>query len=290
MRAIIKGFRKALAQFAKSQSDPSKPLVVFIDELDRCKPDYAIAFLDRIKHLLFVPNIVFVVSIDHQQMCEVTKCKFGNAFDADGYLRRFIDFSFFLPQPNTQVFCQHLYRRMRFPAQRGLFGQHAEYLVCEVCSEMFQAFGFSLRKMEQTLRRIHLISHMDVTSKKHYIGHAIAVIVVLMEIDPKTWPVLRKGFDDPGDAFAYVNGVVKETEFLRREVVGRAVGYLIALSTQRLDPDHTRPGMIASVRRGFDEVYEDRDFHLSNYLTGFRDAVELIGNLHPKVSSDVDVE
>jgi len=43
-------------------------LVFFVDELDRCRPTFAIEMLERIKHLFDVPNIVFVLSIDKSQL------------------------------------------------------------------------------------------------------------------------------------------------------------------------------------------------------------------------------
>lgn len=38
-------------------------LVVFVDELDRCKPDYAVRLLERVKHYFSNDHIVFVFSI-----------------------------------------------------------------------------------------------------------------------------------------------------------------------------------------------------------------------------------
>lgn len=63
----------------------------FIDELDRCRPTFAIELLERIKHLFDIQNIVFVLSIDKEQLEASTAAAYGSAINAPEYLRRFID-------------------------------------------------------------------------------------------------------------------------------------------------------------------------------------------------------
>ena len=84
-------------------------LVYFIDELDRCNPTYAVRVLERVKHLFGIPGIVFILSIDKDQLENSIKGYFGSDIDAEEYLRRFIDISYNLPQPELKDFCGHLY-------------------------------------------------------------------------------------------------------------------------------------------------------------------------------------
>lgn len=86
-----------------------KPLVYFIDELDRCSPTYAVRVLERVKHLFEIPGIVFILSIDKEQLENSIKGYFGSGIDAEEYLRRFIDISYNLPQPELKDFCGYLY-------------------------------------------------------------------------------------------------------------------------------------------------------------------------------------
>lgn len=88
------------------------PLVYIIDELDRCRPDFAIATLERTKHVLGIPGLVFVYGINRHDMCESLKSLYG-AIDVDVYLRRFFDMEFKLPTPNKEVFCKYLVNRYR---------------------------------------------------------------------------------------------------------------------------------------------------------------------------------
>lgn len=93
----IKSFRKDLAKLASAvfeESGKQAPLFVLIDELDRCRPDYAIKLLERIKHLFSVENIVFVVATDTGQLSNAVSGAYGSNFDGKRYLKRFFDRSY----------------------------------------------------------------------------------------------------------------------------------------------------------------------------------------------------
>jgi predicted KAP-like P-loop ATPase len=57
-----------LAHEIATKEGGASPLVFFIDEMDRCRPDFAIALLERIKHLFNVNRVVFVLAVDRAQL------------------------------------------------------------------------------------------------------------------------------------------------------------------------------------------------------------------------------
>ena len=75
------------------------PLIVMIDELDRCRPSFAVEFLETTKHLFAVDQVVFVLAVNRKELAHAVKALYGNDFDADRYLRRFFDIDFRLPEP-----------------------------------------------------------------------------------------------------------------------------------------------------------------------------------------------
>ena len=97
-----------IAHAAEPNRTNAPPVIVLVDELDRCRPTYAIDFLEVLKHLFEVPGIVFVLAIDRQQLTSAARAVFGTGLDADGYLRKFIDFESALPAPNIRNFCLKL--------------------------------------------------------------------------------------------------------------------------------------------------------------------------------------
>lgn len=99
----IKLIRESLSDLATSLKDELRaniPVVVIVDELDRCRPDYAIELLEVIKHFFNTDNFVFIVSSDTEQLCESIKNVYGNMFDSRQYLKRFFDRTATLPVPN----------------------------------------------------------------------------------------------------------------------------------------------------------------------------------------------
>jgi len=89
-----------------------KKIVVFIDELDRCRPNYAIEFLERVKHFFDLEGYIFVLSIDEAQLLESIKVLYGLNFEAEKYLRRFIDYKYILKSKIQKKYVENIVRRI----------------------------------------------------------------------------------------------------------------------------------------------------------------------------------
>lgn len=84
------------------------PLIIYIDELDRCRPDYAIELLEGIKHLFGVPGVYFVIAINITQLSHSIRAVYGSGFDGYAYLKRFFDMQYSLRQPSNKQFTDSL--------------------------------------------------------------------------------------------------------------------------------------------------------------------------------------
>ena len=105
-----KQFKDSLQELANSLWDPDerKPIVVLIDELDRCRPSYAIELLETAKHIFGVDNVVFVLAVNRAELAHSVRVLYGEKFEAEGYLRRFFDIDFMLPLPDRHAFIQNM--------------------------------------------------------------------------------------------------------------------------------------------------------------------------------------
>ena len=101
-KQVLLEFKQTLSRLAEcySSNEEKKSLVIFIDELDRCRPDFAIEVLEKAKHLFNVDNIIFVLATDKTQLGHSIRAVYGHGLDVNGYLRRFIDFDYLLPLSN----------------------------------------------------------------------------------------------------------------------------------------------------------------------------------------------
>ena len=102
-------FRKELQKFIK-KSESDKPLIFIIDELDRCRPDYAVEVLEQLKHFFSVNGVVFILSIDKNHLASSVRGFYGSEhINTDEYLRRFIDLEYSIPKPSNELFCNYLF-------------------------------------------------------------------------------------------------------------------------------------------------------------------------------------
>jgi hypothetical protein len=150
-------FRKELESLAASlQGERKRPLVVLVDELDRCRPTYAVELIERVKHLFSVPGVVFVLALHRAQLGAAIKSVYGESFDGEGYLRRHFDFEYRLPAPNLREYYVLLYDTLGFDALIAVNrlpkdGRDVILGFGLVCARAFQS---SLRDVGRVMSRI----------------------------------------------------------------------------------------------------------------------------------------
>ena len=115
-------------------------LIIFVDELDRCKPIYAVRLLERIKHYFDNERITFVFSINTNELQHTIKRYYGENFDACRYLDRFFDLRMSLPPANIANF----YRSISF--------NDSHYHYDRMCQEVINKHNFSIREVAKYIR------------------------------------------------------------------------------------------------------------------------------------------
>lgn len=103
-RAVVE-FKKSLAELIElleKHANANLPFFVFIDELDRCRPSYALRLLEEVKHIFGIPGVVYIVSTNIGQLQNSVRAVYGLEFDGPGYLRRMFDKEYSLPSPNSE--------------------------------------------------------------------------------------------------------------------------------------------------------------------------------------------
>ncbi len=160
----VKEFRESLEKFVESSAS-KRPVVFIIDELDRCRPNYAVSVLEQMKHLFSVPGIVFVLSIDKEELGNAIRGAYGSEkIKADEYLRRFIDLEYSIPDPETRDYCKYLFGYFKFDEFMSssdrtkyieLHNDKNEFLDFAVI--LFEQKSFSLRQIEKIFAHTRLV-------------------------------------------------------------------------------------------------------------------------------------
>ena len=168
----------------------NQPLVFIIDELDRCRPTFAIELLERVKHIFDVPNIVFVFGINREELVNALQSVYGK-IDAGTYLRRFFDMEFILPEADASKFCEHLVQRFRLAS---LFEHLSKEQGTKTHSQQFDTIatslplvlggmGLSLRDMDYSVRLLALAGR-DLPKGQSLYAEVFALLVAVKIVDP----------------------------------------------------------------------------------------------------------
>ena len=180
-QAVIGEFKEKLEDMARAlddrtdQADTSghKPLVVMIDELDRCRPSYAVELLETAKHLFAVDRIVFVLAVNREQLAHAVCALYGAGFSAEGYLRRFFDVDIRLLEPTRDKFINRLLASIG----RGENDWFQKLLIA-----FFSASRFTLRDIEQAVHRFKLVLD-TVSGTPHTIVGMTLVALILRTLN-----------------------------------------------------------------------------------------------------------
>jgi hypothetical protein len=220
-------------------------LVFFIDELDRCRPTFAIEMLERIKHLFDVPNIVFVLSVDKSQLEASTAAVYGEKINAPEYLRRFIDLEYGIPMVQTKRYTQTLLARFElnaaFSERNGDKSRYDKDNFVEAFTELADLHGMSLRTRERCIARLCIV--MEQTPVNHYLDPVLlALLMVLRLKNAGLFSRLCAGVDGPEEAMQYLSGLPGGSRLVASRVGVLIEAYLIAAdpSEERREARHVR--------------------------------------------------
>ncbi|MCX6075898.1 MAG: P-loop NTPase fold protein [Campylobacterales bacterium] len=158
-KEVTQKFKEAISELLEN-IDNTKPFVVFIDELDRCRPLYAIELLERVKHIFGIDGLIFVLSIDKKQLSESIKSQYGN-IDANSYLKRFIDLEYNLTNNNIDEFCDNLYYSVyeldNVLTSKEIKKESREYNELSILKYLVSSMKLNLREVEQVFIQINII-------------------------------------------------------------------------------------------------------------------------------------
>jgi hypothetical protein len=156
----VQGFKDALSNLPRLLASPNvsespadaesvPPLVIIIDELDRCKPTFAVEVIERVKHLFSVKNVVFVLVMNKTQLEGSIEAVYGSSekFSAHTYLQKFITVE------------------TRLPKEIGPLDDPSEY-THKQCSDYFSYSRYLIKQheLEQYFRKVNGPSIVGYTS------------------------------------------------------------------------------------------------------------------------------
>lgn len=149
-----------------------KPITIFIDELDRCRPNFAVDMLEIIKHIFDTSAVSFVLITNTQQLkASINHC-YGNSVNSQQYLDKFVKFSFSLPsecsdngyrfQSVSAAHYENLVRESKVLTDTALENES----VSQFMRDIIAVRELSLREVETLIRYIEIYHTLTSTPEK----------------------------------------------------------------------------------------------------------------------------
>lgn len=139
-----------------------KTVVIVVDELDRCLPNYSIKVLERLHHIFDgIDNVILIFAIDVSQLHQTVKNIFGSKDDksVDRYLRKFISFELKLDYGDVQnnVWEKYqdyfgLFSNIHFPNDKDT--------VKEITFGLFKSSKIDIRNQEKLIEQARTVHRM----------------------------------------------------------------------------------------------------------------------------------
>jgi len=141
-------FKKSLESLAKSvKTAQTFPLTIIVDELDRCKPDYALKVIERVKHLFEVPNVCFIFLVHLKQIEDYVSVVYGSQGGSENYLHKFFDFYTTLPTSRSVQTRDSHYQYLGYLEKKLGLTQYQDFF--RFILPFVRIYDLSLRDMEK---------------------------------------------------------------------------------------------------------------------------------------------
>lgn len=204
VRKSINTFKENMKKLLTNINTTSNqlPMFVFIDELDRCRPNYAIELLENIKHIFDIPGIVFVIATDSKQLSHSINAVYGQNFASERYLKRFFDQEYNLTKPDNYAFTHYLFELHGISKNEKLFSPFEQevYKEKDINVELFTLyasfFKLGLRDQEQVATVLSAIVLTWKMTDSIHLGYLLFLIM------------LKQCFDS--SFYKYIESVKKE--------------------------------------------------------------------------------
>lgn len=191
VRKSINTFKENMQKLLTNINTTSNqlPMFVFIDELDRCRPNYAIELLENIKHIFDIPGIVFVIATDSKQLSHAINAVYGQKFASERYLKRFFDQEYNLTKPDNYAFAYYLFELHGISKDEKLFSplEQELYKDKDLNAELFtlyaSLFKLSLRDQEQVATVLSAIVLTWKMTDSIHLGYLLFLIMLKQHSD-----------------------------------------------------------------------------------------------------------
>lgn len=185
------------------------PLIIVIDELDRCRPDYALEVLEVIKHFFAVPHVHFVLGVNLKALENSVRVRYGAEIDATAYLQKFLSFTLSLPDhigdhnrtPSIIQYTEYLGDLMATP-------QHLLNEILAQLEVLAKNNHISIRDVGKIMSTVSLLPD-EAQGERVYPGWRAGTVTLIITrvIRPDLFPKFLEGSITNEELIAYMSAI-----------------------------------------------------------------------------------
>lgn len=175
-KLALEEFRAFLTR-AIQENTSNKKMVFIIDELDRCRPDFSLEIIEKIKHLFSVQGLTFILVMNRSQLEESVKCRYGAGIEAQTYLQKFINVWLKLPENRSNDFGRS--DKIKFidyaieKMECRLLHQNPD--MKKTIIELIEANNTSYREIERIMTQFAILQNVQHTIHSYEHSYQIAI-------------------------------------------------------------------------------------------------------------------
>lgn len=189
-RAAMVEFRRALSALT-SGPDGEQKLIIVVDELDRCRPDFALNLLEVIKHFFSVPNVHFVLGVNLDALAHSVRARYGQGCDAGLYLQKFVHLTMRLPRFLTTGVGAHVaVAYLTYIARTGGLDNKTQSELEKHIEQIVLTREISLRDIERIVANLLLVPKLK--EMQGTLQSLIITAILLRVLDPLLYRELRE--------------------------------------------------------------------------------------------------
>lgn len=216
---LIEDFKNKLSEAAQTvagNGNKRAPIFIFIDELDRCRPDYAVRLLEVVKHIFNSKGICFISSVNISQLQESIKTIYGDKFESNIYLDRFFNHRLKLPTPSIKHYISSLNEfnsikdaKVRLLASDANIINQAYESYLDFYKTLCFSLNFDLRTIKSIFSRLTLCRSLLIGSDGEFFHDELLFMILCM---------MKKGAVQSNSSFEVflnsVPSVIKTNKYL----------------------------------------------------------------------------
>ena len=214
------GFKETVLQLKKELSKLAEKysIVICVDELDRCLPEYAIKVLERLHHVFEdIDNLQVILSIDKNQLDKTVKTIFGDDVNIAGYLTKFIDFTIKLPHGDIE---QEKFNLL-FEDYVKNFGYRDGYTIIQASDDFINEFfaNVNIRRQIKVIEKARLVHSLMPQMPNLTIDYmAVEIFLVLVSFVYDLNVKLNKEITDFNDVINFKSSNERELWVVHNKV------------------------------------------------------------------------